>query len=166
MLINWIDYGNWKDWISPWGNIALEQRPSYCDRGRVQFKTLTYGAVNYLFNPLLSGVYFFDEQGAIAHLESVIELAQSLMDEQLRNFSLHNSYTEFKTFIGADCKCFLFGATNPKMPEINITKFDVVVNCDKEDIFVVDECDMFPRHYLSKDIAMNEVTKWMEFRKQ
>lgn len=185
-MIDWIDNGYGKDWMSPWGIIGLEQRPGYCNRGRVAFKTMTDGAVNLIFNPLLSNAYFFDYDRAIAHLESAINLANSLTDEQLRSLEIDSHRINIQWFIGVDCACYLYDLLL-KPTNIEITTFAVVVDPDKSEklggisregsplspqafqeteTFVVDEHDGFPRYYLDRDLAMAELRDWMAARAQ
>lgn len=160
----WTDYGHWKNWVSPWGEIGIEKRPYHCDRGRVAIKTLTHGGANKLFNPLLSNAYFFSEKRAEQHLKLVTELAEKLTDEQIRALSLElTSLTQ--TFQGKDCICELT-VLLLKPEKITVWAFTVKVNPGKEDTLHIDDADMFPRYYLDHSIALAEVKAWMEERSQ
>jgi hypothetical protein len=161
--IEWIDYGWWKNWESPWGDIGIEQRPSYCDRGVVVIKTMTHGAVNLLFNPLLSNAYFFDEDRAMKHLIKVTQIAANLSDEQIRNLDLQPT-GKLLLFEGKDCTCEL-GTFALHPTEIQVTAFGVKVHPDKKTNFV-DSDDMFPRYYVDRDIAKAELNAWMQQRGQ
>lgn len=161
----WIDYGDWKDWHSPWGQIAIEKCSStITDRGTVVIKTLTHGAVNSLFNPLLSNAYFFDELRAEQHIIAVTTLAQILTEDEPTSFQV-DGMGEATLFPGKDCTCSLRSLLlRPIL--IPITKFDVEVKTSKKDTHFLDYADMFPRLYLDRSIAVAEVNAWMEAKRQ
>lgn len=162
---DWIDYGDWKDWHSPWGQIAIEQcSPTITDRGRVAIKTLTDGAVNLLFNPFLSNAYFFDELRAEQHIIAITCLAQILTEDELRSLELEER-GEPQIFPGRDVECRLTTLLlRPIL--IPVTKFDVEVKTSKKDTHFLDYADMFPRLYIDREIAQAEVIAWMEARGQ
>ena len=164
LIIEWVDYGWWKNWTSPWGEIGLEQRPDYCNRGRLQFKTETEGAVNFLFHHLLSGAYFFDEERAYRHLESVIKLAQSLSDEQLSSFG-QGKISNTTNINGVDSKISLSDLTLGD-GSLTICMVQVFVHPEKITSFCVDDADHFPRYYCDRSIAVEEAIAWMWERNQ
>jgi len=163
--IDWIDYGAWKNWLSPWGEIGFEKRPGYCNRGRVQFKTLTDGYVNRIFNPLLSGAYFFDEQRALFHLDAVVRLANSIEPAQLKELKVEKMDEDDEIYELADCNCCL--SLLQLLPVgRKLILLDVLVHPEKLETFVVDINDGFPRYYLDIDIAVAEMQDWIIARNQ
>lgn len=165
LIIEWVDDG-WggKNWFSPWGVIGLEQRPSYCNRGRVQFKTVTEGYINRIFNPLLSGAYFFDKQRALDHLGAVVRLANSIDPAQLKDLKIE-SMNDDESIELVDCKCRL--SLLQLLPVgRKLVMLDVEVSPESLDTFVVDFGDGFPRVYCDYDLAFLEMNDWIIARNQ
>lgn len=162
--IRWNNSGYSLNWKSPWGNIEIEQRPGWRDRGTVVIKTSTEGQVNLLFNPLLSNAYFFDQERAIEHITAIATLAENISDEELENLRLEEILKPI-TFQGKDCTCYLRGfVLRPAL--VPLLRLEVVVHPGKEKILHVDAHDMFPRHYISYEIALEELKAWMKRREQ
>lgn len=159
--INWTDYGNWKNWYSPWGYIGFEQRPHYCDRGKYVFKLMTHGLIGRFLEPLLSCAYFFDETRAMSHLHSVVKMAQILTDESLMNLAISDA--EALPINGFRNQVLCCQTTELTLKPINIPlcEFNVTVLPKHLEFFVIDDADRFPRYYLDRNIAMLEMKDWL-----
>lgn len=158
--INWNDYGTWKNWCSPWGEIGFEQRPKYCDRGKYVFKLMTHGLINRFLEPLLSCAYFFDETRAMSHLYSVVKIAQTLTDNSLINLAVSDAALPINGFNNQILRCQTIELTLQPI-DIPIVEFNVVVSPAHLEYFSVDYADRFPRYYLERSIATLEMKDWL-----
>ncbi len=164
--INWTDYGNWKNWCSPWGDIGLEQRPNYCDRGKYVFKLMTHGKICRFLEPLLSCAYFFDETRATRHLHSVIQVTQMLTDDCLNNLSVSDAQALPLAGFSNQTLCCQTIELALQPIAIPLIEFNVLVKPKYRNSFVVDYADRFPRYYLDRDIANLEMENWLVAHRQ
>lgn len=158
--INWIDYGTWKNWHSPWGEIGFEQRPHYCDRGKYVFKVQTHGSINQFLEPLLSCTYFFDEIRAMSHLDSVVNVAQALTDDSLKNLAISDAKALSVNGFSNRVLCCQIVELTLEPINIPLFEFSIAVFSKNSKFFAVDDADKFPRYYLDRNIAKLEMEDW------
>ncbi len=98
------------------------------------------------------------------HLNSVIELAQNLTDEQIRDLVLSANIAELQpSNINLPFSCQVIESMILPI-NVPIYKLNVVVKPEHTSTFVVDAADGFPRYYLDKSIAEEEMIDWVSAR--
>lgn len=150
------------------GRVYLEQRLSYCDRGKFACYPEFLGPINHLLT-LISNAYYFDLERAKKEIEGWVAIGIQATDEDLRSLYINFSFTESGTLIKEHtCKQCTVRIEKGTILPINLNVFltSVIVRKEFEQIFVVDEADLFPRVYLDERIATEEIEAWLERRGQ